>query len=227
MIDAYIEGLFAPEDDVLVALREAMRERGLPEIYVSPMEGRFLQVLLKAARARSVLEIGTLGGYSAIWMARALPPSGRLVTLELEPARAELAREFIARADLDNVVEVRTGDARELLAEIQEDASFDACFIDADKAGYPEYLTHAQRLVRPGGLVLGDNALWSGKVVAEAEDDDTRAIQAFNRRLASAEFTATILPIRDGLAVAVLPEDPARGPRGELLGLPPLDIVAP
>ena len=226
MIDAYIDRLYVQEDAVLADLRRAMRENGLPEIHVSAAEGRFLQVLLRAVRARRVLEIGTLGGYSAIWMARALPDSGRLVTLELDPARAELARTFAARAGLENVIDVRTGNARELLAAMTTER-FDACFIDADKAGYPEYLAHAQRLVRPGGLVLGDNALWSGKVLDEAVDDDTRAIQEFNQSLAGPDFTATILPIRDGLAVAVLPEDDTDGPRGDLLGLPPIDIVAP
>ena len=226
MSDAYIEKLFAREDEVLTALRDAMRERSLPEIYISAMEGRFLQVLLRAVNARRVLEIGTLGGYSAIWMARALPDNGRLLSLELDPARADLAREYIDRAGLSGVVEVRTGDARAILAEF-DDERFDVCFIDADKGGYPEYLTHAVRLVRPGGLILGDNALWSGKVAAEAADDDTRAIQEFNRRLAGPDFVATILPIRDGLAVAVLPEDESEGPRGDLLGLPPIDIVSP
>ena len=226
MSDAYIERLFAREDQVLTALRAAMREHGLPEIYISPIEGRFLQVLLRAVNAKRVLEIGTLGGYSTIWMGRALPGNGRLVSLELEPDRADLAREYIERAGLSGVVEVRTGDARALLAEMT-DERFDACFIDADKAGYPEYLAHAERLVRPGGLILGDNALWSGKVAEEPADDDTRAVQEFNRRLAEQDFVATILPIRDGLAVAVVPDDDSEGPRGDLLGLPPIDIVAP
>ena len=209
MIDAYIDRLYVQEDAVLADLRRAMRENGLPEIHVSAAEGRFLQVLLRAVRARRVLEIGTLGGYSAIWM-----------------ARAAKVRASSARAGLENVIDVRTGNARELLAAMTTER-FDACFIDADKAGYPEYLAHAQRLVRPGGLVLGDNALWSGKVLDEAVDDDTRAIQEFNQSLAGPDFTATILPIRDGLAVAVLPEDDSDGPRGDLLGLPPIDIVAP
>ena len=225
----YVRALFAPEDDLLRELRVEAEQRGLPQIQISPEEGRLLQVLLTAARAGRVLEIGTLAGYSAIWMARALPQGGRLVTIEIEPAHAELAREFVTRAGLADVVDVRTGDARVLLEELDDKEPFDACFIDADKSGYPVYLQHALRLVRSGGLILGDNALWSGRVLREPESDETRAMQAFNQRLAQPDLLGTIVPVRDGLAVAVVRDGAGAGarPTGELLSLPPLDIVAP
>lgn len=207
-LNAYVRRLFAPEDAVLAELREEVRRRDMPEICISPDEGRLLQVLLTAIGARRVLEIGTLGGYSAIWMARALPPDGRLVTLERKPEHAEVARRFIRRAGLDDVVEVRVGAANDTLEQIagEHGEPFDAFFIDADKAGYPAYLDWAEALVRPGGLVLGDNAFWSGRVLEEPpEDDDTLAMQRFNRRLADKErFCSTIIPVRDGLAVAVV-----------------------
>jgi caffeoyl-CoA O-methyltransferase len=212
-VAAYIEALFAPEDELLADLRSEIPRRGLPAIHVSPAEGKLLQVLLAAVGARRVLEIGTLGGYSAIRMARALPPGGRLVTLDRDPRAVELARDFAARAGLAGVIEVRSGEAVVSLAAMADagEAPFDACFIDADKANYPEYLRWARRLVRPGGLVLGDNALWSGRVLDDPPSDaDTAAIQRFNRELAGAsDFVASIIPIRDGLAVGVLRPAPA------------------
>src|SRR5690606_27326883 len=208
---AYVERLFAHEDALLRELREEIRHRGMPEIYISPDEGRLLQVLLTAVDARRVLEIGTLGGYSTIWMARALPADGKLISLEIEPARAEVAREFARRAGLDGVIDVRVGAALDSLAGMEAEGvePFDACFIDADKINYSAYLDYALRLVRPGGLILGDNALWSGRVLeAEPADEDARAMQAFNQRLASApELVATIVVVRDGLAVAVVRRD--------------------
>ena len=207
-LQRYVEGLFAPEDALLEALRQEIGRQGLPEISISAEVGRALQLLLRAVGARRVLEIGTLGGYSAIWMARALPPDGALVSLEVDPDRAALARRFLDRAGLADVVEVRVGDARALLPGLAEaePAGFDAVFIDADKEGYVEYLRHARALVRPGGLILADNAFWSGRVLEESpESEGTRGVQAFNRALAGADgLTATILPVRDGLAVAVV-----------------------
>ena len=207
-LQRYVEALFAPEDPLLEELREEIGRQGLPEIYISAEVGRALQLLLRAVGARRVLEVGTLGGYSAIWMARALPAGGTLVSLEVDPERAELARRFLHRAGLGAVAEVRVGDARALLPELAaaEPGSFDAVFIDADKEGYVQYLRHARTLVRPGGLILADNAFWSGRVLEEEpESEGTRGVQAFNRALADADgLTATILPVRDGLAVAVV-----------------------
>ena len=207
-LEQYVADLFAPEDEVLRALRAEMAAGGLPDIAVSPIEGRLLQVLLRAIGAHRVLEIGTLGGYSAIWMARALPPGGRLVTLEIDAARADFARDFARRAGLDAVIDVCVGPALETIRTLEDDhvEPFDACFIDADKEGYPAYLDAALRLVRTGGLILGDNVLWSGRVVDEdPPEETTRQILAFNRRLAEdPRLDAIIVPVRDGLSIAVV-----------------------
>lgn len=208
---AYVAALFAPEDEVLRELREEIDRRQMPRIHISPEEGRLLQVLLAAVGARRVLEVGTLGGYSSIWMARALPPDGRLITLEIEENYALLAREFARRAGLAGVIEVRIGDAADTLPRLaSEEEPFDACFIDADKPNYPAYLERALEIVRPGGLIIADNTFWRGHVLEEPPpDEDTLAIQTFNRRLArTANLISTIIPVRDGLAVAIV-----RGPR--------------
>ena len=228
---AYIERLFAREDEVLRELRAEIARRGMPEIYITPEEGKLLQVLLAAVGARRVLEIGALAGYSAIWMARALPPGGKLITLEIEPTYAELAREFARRAGLAGVIEVRLGVAMESLRQLVEErvAPFDACFIDADKAGYPAYLQWALRLVRPGGIILGDNVLWGGLVLEEPpRDDDTLALQVFNRRLATdPNLVSTIIPIRDGLAVAVIRPRAEEAEEGEAGGEEPAAAQEP
>lgn len=206
-VAAYIAGLFAPEDEVLRTLREDAERAGLPPISVPPETGRFLQVLLRAVGARRVLEIGTLGGYSAIWMARAMGPEGRVLSLELEPAHAEFARRHIARARLDTNIEIRVGRALDLLPTLDGER-FDVAFLDADKAPLPTYLEWAMRLVRPGGLVIADNALRRGDVVdASITDDDVRGVREFNRRLATAtRITGIIAPIGDGVAVGVVEE---------------------
>lgn len=206
-LSGYVRHLFAREDTVLEELRQESGRRGLPEISISAEVGRLLQVLLAASGARRVLEIGTLAGYSAIWMARALPPDGRVVSLEIDQDRAELARSYVERAGLGERVEIRCGDAADLLPELERaGARFDAVFIDADKESYGTYLDHALVLVRPSGLILADNAFWSGRVLEpDPEDESTRAVQAFNRRLAEdRRLIATLLPVRDGLAVAVV-----------------------
>jgi caffeoyl-CoA O-methyltransferase len=206
-LTAYVEGLFAREDDLLRELREATAREGLPEIYISAEVGRLLQVLLTAIDARRVVEIGTLGGYSAVWMARALPADGRLVTLELREDRAELARRFVERAGLASRVDVRVGDARATLAELveREGRSFDAAFIDADKEGYPEYLERSLALVRPGGLILADNAFRDGRILGEDPDEATRGVLAYNGAVAGDDrLVSTIVPIRDGLVVSVV-----------------------
>jgi predicted O-methyltransferase YrrM len=203
-LQRYVEERFATEDAVLVELRGELERRGLPLIHVSPATGRLLQILVSAVRARRVLEIGTLGGYSAIWMARGLPPGGRLLSIELDPHHAALARDFIARAGLEERVEVQEGDAREIVARLGPDGGTDVVFLDADKEGYVTYAVHALRLLRPGGLLLADNAFWSGRVLAAPEDEASRGIQEFNEYLAtSGELIGTIVPVGDGLALGV------------------------
>lgn len=205
-LQRYVEERFATEDDVLTDLRRGLKERGFPEIQVSPSTGRTLQLLVTASGGTKVLEVGTLGGYSAIWMGRGLAEGGRLVSVEIDPDHAAFARDFVSRAGLSDHVEVRVGDAREIVPELGPDGSFDLVFLDADKEGYLGYAREAFRLLRPGGLLLADNAFWNGRVLEEPKDDATRGIQALNEHLAAeSSLTATILPVGDGLAVAVKP----------------------
>jgi predicted O-methyltransferase YrrM len=201
----YISGLFAPEDELLASLREEADRTGMPPIAISPDEGRLLQVLLTAIGARDVLEVGTLGGYSAIWMARMLPPGGRLLSIELEPSHAEFARRYVERAGLADRVEIRVGRALDVLPSL-DGRQFDAVFLDADKEPLPTYFEWALRLVRPGGLIIADNALWGGRVLdAEVTDAKTMGVRELNRRMASDPRVLSILvPTHDGVAVAVV-----------------------
>lgn len=201
----YLAALFAPEDSTLLALREEADRSGLPPISISPDEGRLLQVLLRAVGARRVLEVGTLGGYSAIWMARALPPDGRLLTLEIEPGHAEFARRHLARAGVADRVEVRVGRALDLLPALDGER-FDAVFLDADKEPLPTYFDWALRLLRPGGVLIADNALWGGRVLdGRVDDDATRAVREFNRRLATdPRVTGIVVPTHDGVGIGIV-----------------------
>lgn len=204
-VDDYIASLFARDDAVLADLREAADREGLPPIAVSAATGRLLQVLLTSINAERVLEVGTLGGYSAIWMARALPPAGRLISIEINEHHAAFARRYVARAGLDDQVEIRVGRALDLLPAFDGER-FDLVFLDADKEPLPTYLTWAIRLVRPGGLIVADNALWGGRVFDAAVDDDgTRGVREFNQRLSSdPRVRGTIVPVGDGVAIAVV-----------------------
>ena len=150
--------LFAPEDELLGALREEADRTGLPPTAISADAGRFLQVLLRSIGARRVLEVGTLGGYSAIWMARALPPAGVVVTLEREERHAEFARRYVARAGLAAVVDVRQGRALDILPSLDGE-EFDLIYLDADRGPIATYFDWAMRLVRLGGLILAHNVL--------------------------------------------------------------------
>ncbi len=207
-IDSYVEGLFAPPDPALEAVLRRSREAGLPKINVSPNEGRLLQLLAEIAGARRILEIGTLGGYSTIHLARALSEDGALISLELDERHASVACENIREAGLEIRVEVRVGDARALLARMVEDGEgpFDLTFIDADKGGYPEYLEWALRLSRPGSLILADNAIRGGSVL-DPEDESARVTHEFNEQIAKdPRLSALVLPLIrgwvDGLAIA-------------------------
>jgi caffeoyl-CoA O-methyltransferase len=207
-VDAYIGDLFAPGDETLEAALSESRRAGLPEINVSPSEGRLLRLLAEISGSRRILEIGTLGGYSAIHLARALPEGGTLISLELDERHAEVARANVERAGLSEKVEVRVGDARRLLAEMAGSGAepFDLVFIDADKGSYPEYLEWAMRLSRPGSLILADNVIRGGSVL-DPRDDSARATREFNERLAShPRLSAAVVPLirerLDGLAIA-------------------------
>ena len=207
-IDSYVEELFAPPDPALEYALRRSREAGLPEIHLPPSEGKLLRLLAEIAGAKRILEIGTLGGYSTIHLARALPEGGSLLSLELDERHAEVARENIREAGLGERVEVRVGDAQDLLARMVEDGeeTFDLVFIDADKESYPEYLEWSLRLSRSGSLILADNAIRGGSVV-DPEDDSARATRRFNETLAKEpRLSALILPLIrervDGLAIA-------------------------
>ena len=207
-IDDYVAGLFAPPDEALgAALRESERE-GLPSINVSATEGKLLQMLVEISGTRRILEIGTLGGYSAIHFARALPDGGTVLSLELDEHHAEVARRNVEGAGLSGKVEVRVGDARRSLERLVEDGEgpFDLIFIDADKEGYPEYLDWSLRLSRPGTLILGDNAIREGSVI-DPDDPTSHAVREFNEKLAEEpRLSAIVLPLIrdriDGLAIA-------------------------
>ncbi|HEV2429542.1 MAG TPA: O-methyltransferase [Thermoplasmata archaeon] len=172
-VDRYFEEALDPGDAALRSALSESRTEHLPEIEVSRLQGRWLELLARVMGARRILEIGTLGGYSTIWLARALPPEGRLVTLELDPRHAELARKNLARAGLEARVEVLIGDASESLRELvrRNVPPFDLVFLDADKEGYPGYYELALKLVRPGALIVADNVVRRGDV-AEAESSD-------------------------------------------------------
>ncbi|SRR5579883_544409 len=168
-VDDYLNDLVVRPDDALSAALEASRAAGLPEIAVSAPQGKLLNLLARALQARRILEIGTLGGYSAIWLARALPPGGRLITLECSPKHAEVARANLARAGLTEVAEVRVGAGLELMPALP--APFDFFFIDANKEEYPEYFRACLGLARRGSMMVFDNVVRDGKVIDSATRD--------------------------------------------------------
>ena len=172
-VDNYFDGLFAPTDDVLTAALQATTAAGLPAINVSPSQGKLLYFLATAHKVRSNLEIGTLAGYSTIWLARALPADGHLISLEIDPAHAAVARANIARAGLAARVEVIVGKAIESLPQLDENGAgpFDLVFIDADKASTPDYLAWALRMTKPGSLIIIDNVVRSGAVADPTTTD--------------------------------------------------------
>jgi len=206
-LSEYIVSLFAPEDELLGALREEADRTGLPPTAISADAGRFLQVLLRSIGAKRVLEVGTLGGYSAIWMARALPPDGVVVTLEREARHSALARRYITRAGLASIVDVRQGRALDILPSL-DGQEFDLVYLDADRAPMATYYDWAMRLVRVGGMIVAHNVLLGGRVADHAsrsDDEDLRAVRAFNARVAGDHrATSILMPAYDGFIVAVV-----------------------
>ncbi|MCW7991729.1 methyltransferase, partial [Streptomyces platensis subsp. clarensis] len=172
-VDRYFTELLAPDDEALAAALADSTAAGLPEIAVAPNQGKLLNMLVRTQGAKSVLEIGTLGGYSTIWLARALPADGRLISLEYSPVHADVARANIARAGLDKLVEVRTGAALDTLPTLAEEGAgpFDFVFIDADKVNNPHYVSWALKLSRPGTVIVVDNVVRGGKVATAHPDD--------------------------------------------------------
>jgi predicted O-methyltransferase YrrM len=212
-VDRYVEELFAPADEALEATLRVSETAGLPTINVAPSQGKLLHMLALLCGARRILEVGTLGGYSAIWLGRALPADGKLITLEYNPAHAEVARANIAQAGLSDRVEVRVGRALDLLPQLEAEQAgpFDMIFIDADKQPYTEYFQYALRLSRPGALIVADNVVRNGAVLdANSSDAQVLGVQRFNAALAAEpRVEATIVQLvglkgYDGMAIAVV-----------------------
>ena len=212
-VDEYIGDVLLGHDSVLEEAIRACDEAGLPPIQVSPPQGKFLNLLARIQHASRILEIGTLGGYSTIWLARALSHDGRLVTMEIDPKHAEVARANIARAGLTDRVEVRLGDARELLPELEKEqgAVFDVTFIDADKPSIPAYFESALRMSRSGSVILVDNVVREGAVIqADSADASVQGIRRLNEMMSrDPRIDATVLQTvgvkgYDGLAIALV-----------------------
>ncbi len=212
-VDRYLGEILAPEDAALKRALEVNRDTGLPSIDVPPLLGKFLELMIRISGARRALEIGTLGGYSTIWMARALPEGGKVITLELEPRHAEIAHANFQSAGLSHRIEVRIGPASESLRAMHEAKSppFDLIFIDADKERMPEYLDLSLKLSHPGTVIIADNVVRNGKILnAKTRDPHVRGVRQFLELVAAnPRLSATAIPTvgargYDGFAVALV-----------------------
>lgn len=212
-VDQYVADTLLKSDDSLESAVKASDKAGLPSIQVSAPQGKFMYLLAKVHGARRILEIGTLGGYSTIWLARALPAGGTLVTMEIDPKHAEVAKANVDRAGVGDKVQVLVGNARDLLPDLERgnDAPFDLTFIDADKASIPFYFESALRMSRPGSLILVDNVVREGAVIqADSEDASVQGVRRLNEMLsANSSIEATVLQTvgvkgYDGLAIALV-----------------------
>jgi predicted O-methyltransferase YrrM len=205
-VDVYIDSLFTPDEDILSDVLSRAAAAGLPDIHISPGQGKFLYLLAKMIGAKRILELGTLAGYSTIWLGRAMPPGGKLTTIEIDPVHADVARTSLEEAGLSDRCEVVTASALEALPKLE--GPFDLIFIDANKESYPAYLSHAVRLTRPGGLILADNVVRRGAVLGNSMDPAVIGAKAFNQALAShPRLEAIVLQQvgrkgHDGLAIA-------------------------
>jgi len=212
-VDDYLSEAVSSSDDVLEAALKGSAEAGLPAINVSPNQGKLLMLLARIQRAERILEIGTLGGYSTIWLARGMGNGGRLITLELESRHAEVARQNLARAGLLSAVEIRVGPAMESLKQLSSRRAepFDLIFIDADKEGYPDYLEWSLKLSRPGTLLIADNVVRKGEIIDE-KSKDTRVqgarkfleLLGANPRLTATAIQTVGIKGYDGFALAVV-----------------------
>lgn len=212
-VERYIGGLFAPEDAALANVERTIAAAGMPQISVSPVEGKLLHLLARLVRAQRILEMGTLGGYSTIWMARALPTHGRLISIEANPAYAQVAQQNVKEAGVQERVAIRVGRALQVLPEIQREnlGPFDLIFIDADKPPYLEYFQWALRLARSGTLIVADNVIRSGAVLdAKNEDEMVVGVRRLNEALAAETRVSSVLlqtvgaKGHDGMALALV-----------------------
>ncbi len=212
-VDKYISNLFAPEDKPLTDTIKSLDTEGLPQHSVSATQGKFLQVMAILCNATKILELGTLGGYSTIWLARVLPANGKVITIEFNSQHAAVARRNIDNAGLTDKVDLRVGKAIDLLPKLLSDneGPFDMIFIDADKPPYTEYFDYAVSLSRPGTLIICDNVIREGKVLdMNSTDEKVKGVQRLNEMLSNnKKVTATILQsvgvkAYDGMAIAVV-----------------------
>lgn len=212
-VDHYISDLLAPEDATLTNTIQSLAANGIPDMSVSPNQGKLLQVFAAACQATKILELGTLGGYSTIWLARALPAGGKLISLECDEHYAAVAQQNIDSAGLSDKVEIRTGKALDLLPAMVEhnEGPFDLFFIDADKPPYTAYFQYALKLSRPGSIIICDNVIRNGKVLDQnSSDEKVQGVQRLNSFLRDCkEVTATILQTvgvkeHDGMVIAVV-----------------------
>ena len=212
-VDQYISGLLAPEDKALTDTIKSLDKEGLPQYSVSANQGKFLQVMMIVCNAKKVLELGTLGGYSTIWLARALPENGKVITIEMDEHHGNVAQKNIDNAGLSQKVDLRVGKALDILPSIiaENGEPFDMIFIDADKPPYTEYFDYALQLSRPGTLIICDNVIREGKVLDNnSTDEKVQGVQRLNKMLSdNKKVTATILQTvgvkeYDGVAIAVV-----------------------
>ena len=200
-IEQFAQDYTEPETDIFARLREeTYRAMKRPEMQVGLIEGRFLQMLVRLIGARDILELGMFTGYSTLMMAEALPDDGRLITCEIDPTAEAIARRYFIESAHGNKITIRMGNALETIKTLSH--SIDLLFIDADKVNYSNYSHSCFDMVRPGGLIIGDNVLWSGKVL-DPKDDDTKAILAFNQLVQSDPRVENVcLTVRDGMMLA-------------------------
>ncbi|MFM9984768.1 MAG: O-methyltransferase [Flavobacteriales bacterium] len=212
-VDQYIEQVSCGEDENLRRISRSIQESGIPDASVSPNQGKYLEILARTAGSRRILELGTLGGYSTVWLARSLPSDGKLITIEFDPKHAQLARSNFALAGLDHIIELREGRALDILREMirNEETHFDFVFIDADKPPYKEYFQLVIQMCRKGAMIICDNVIRNGQVLDPACDDEkVKGVQRLNEWLMECkEVAATIVQNvgvkeHDGMVVAVV-----------------------
>ncbi len=212
-VDHFIADEFSKDDAALKAVEKSLQDVRIRNISISSSQGKLLHIMALLCGASRILEIGTLAGYSTIWLARALPRGGRLLSIEYDPEHARLASENIARAGLSELVEIRTGRALEVMPRLQEEKlpPFDMVFIDADKVPYDQYFLWALKLTHPGSLIVADNVVRQGRILEpNSSDDDVKGARRFLRLLSSTnQVAATVLQTvgakgHDGMAIAVM-----------------------
>lgn len=212
-VEHYISNLFAEEDEALSNVKESLKLAGMPQHSIFPNQGKFLTLLAKLCQAERMLEIGTLGGYSTIWLARSLPTTGELITIELDPEYAEVAKANIKAAGLDGIATVRVGEALSVLSDLDEEkiGTFDLIFMDAHKPSYIEYFEWAMKHSRPGTLIIADNVIRDGDVLdPNIEDEKARGVQQYNDMLSKRDdVLTTIIPNisgngYDGMAISLV-----------------------